>query len=138
LSRSRSSIWLGRKLKPIPDKELTSDPLQFSRMCRAVAAAWICRSRKAEVKRFVAEVTIPKQGLCRFDMKHFEQTANAQRRADRRRKRLHGTHVGAGKRRHGGVQQSCQANAAAMRSAISGRFWWIRATAAAQVIAHRE
>lgn len=30
---------------------------------------------KAEVKRFVAEVTIPKQGLCRFDMKHFEQTA---------------------------------------------------------------
>ncbi len=30
---------------------------------------------KAEVKRFVAEVTIPKQGLCRFDMKHFNQTA---------------------------------------------------------------
>jgi hypothetical protein len=30
---------------------------------------------KAEVKRFVAEVTIPKQGLCRFDMKNFEQTA---------------------------------------------------------------
>ena len=29
---------------------------------------------KAEVKRFVAEVNIPKQGLCRFDMKNFEQT----------------------------------------------------------------
>ena len=30
---------------------------------------------KAEVKRFTAAVSIPKQGLCRFDMKHFEQTA---------------------------------------------------------------
>ena len=30
---------------------------------------------KAEVKRFVAEVTIPRQGLCRFDMKNFAQTA---------------------------------------------------------------
>ena len=30
---------------------------------------------KAEVKRFVAEVNIPRQGLCRFDMKTFTQTA---------------------------------------------------------------
>ena len=30
---------------------------------------------KAEVKRFVAEISIPKQGLCRFDMKNFQQTA---------------------------------------------------------------
>lgn len=30
---------------------------------------------KAEVRRFVAEVNIPKQGLCRFDMKNFQQTA---------------------------------------------------------------
>lgn len=30
---------------------------------------------KAEVKRFVAEVSIPKQGLCRFEMKNFHQTA---------------------------------------------------------------
>ncbi len=31
---------------------------------------------KAEVKRFVAEVNIPKQGLCRFDLKSFKQTAS--------------------------------------------------------------
>ena len=30
---------------------------------------------KAEVKRFVATVNIPKQGLCSFDMKGFQQTA---------------------------------------------------------------
>jgi len=29
---------------------------------------------KAEVKRFIAEVSIPNQGLCRFDMKNFQQT----------------------------------------------------------------
>jgi len=30
---------------------------------------------QAEVKRFVAEVSIPKQGMCRFDMKNFQQTS---------------------------------------------------------------
>ena len=30
---------------------------------------------QAEVKRFMAEVSIPKQGLCRFDMASFRQTA---------------------------------------------------------------
>ena len=30
---------------------------------------------RAEVKRFVAQVNIPKQGACRFEMKNFEQTA---------------------------------------------------------------
>ena len=30
---------------------------------------------KAEVKRFVAQVNIPKQGVCRFEMKAFAQTA---------------------------------------------------------------
>lgn len=29
---------------------------------------------KSEGLRFYAEVSIPKQGVCRFDMKHFEQT----------------------------------------------------------------
>ena len=30
---------------------------------------------KAEVKRFIAEVNIPRRGLCRFDMKNFQQTS---------------------------------------------------------------
>jgi hypothetical protein len=30
---------------------------------------------KAEVKRFAAEVAIPKQGVCRFNFKNFQQTA---------------------------------------------------------------
>ena len=30
---------------------------------------------KAEVKRFVAEVNIPRQGVCRFDIRNFRQTA---------------------------------------------------------------
>ena len=30
---------------------------------------------KSEVKRFVAEVSIPRQGTCRFDMHGFQQTA---------------------------------------------------------------
>ena len=30
--------------------------------------------KHAEVKRFLAEVSIPRQGMCRFDMKHFQQT----------------------------------------------------------------
>ena len=30
---------------------------------------------KAEVKRFTAEVSIPKQGVCRFSFKNFQQTA---------------------------------------------------------------
>lgn len=30
--------------------------------------------KNAEVQRFTAEVNIPRQGVCRFDMKNFQQT----------------------------------------------------------------
>lgn len=66
---------VGRSLKAMPDT-----PLEVRTKCsfRDVAGGhgrMDLQVNKAEVKRFVAEVSIPKQGLCRFDMKQFEQTA---------------------------------------------------------------
>ena len=66
---------VGRTLKPIPDKAL-----EVSTRCRfkdvqGGHGSMDLQVSQAEVKRFLAEVTIPKQGLCRFDMKQFEQTA---------------------------------------------------------------
>ena len=66
---------LGRSLKAMPET-----PLEVRARCNFKDVAgghgrMDLQVNKAEVKRFVAEVTIPKQGLCRFDMKHFEQTA---------------------------------------------------------------
>lgn len=65
----------GRKLKPIPDKELEVRTRCSFKDVQGGQGSMDLQVTKAEVKRFVAEVTIPKQGLCRFDMKHFEQTA---------------------------------------------------------------
>ncbi len=66
---------VGRSLKAIPDA-----PLDVRTRCnfRDVAGGrghMELQVKHAEVKRFVAEISIPKQGQCRFDMKHFEQTA---------------------------------------------------------------
>jgi hypothetical protein len=66
---------LGRSIKPMPDKEL-----EVRTRCRFHDVAGgrgtlDLQVSKAEVKRFVAEVNIPKQGLCRFELKNFEQTA---------------------------------------------------------------
>ncbi len=66
---------VGRKLKPIPDKELDVRTRCSFKDVQGGRGSMDLQVTKAEVKRFVAEVTIPKQGLCRFDMKQFEQTA---------------------------------------------------------------
>lgn len=66
---------VGRKLKPIPDKELDVKTRCSFKDVQGGRGSMDLLVTKAEVKRFVAEVTIPKQGLCRFDMKQFEQTA---------------------------------------------------------------
>ena len=66
---------VGRKLKPIPDKELDVRTRCSFKDVQGGRGSMDLQVTKAEVKRFVAEVTIPKQGLCRFDMKEFEQTA---------------------------------------------------------------
>ena len=42
---------------------------------RSVGRRDHARPVAAAVKRFTAEVSIPKQGLCRFDIKNFRQTA---------------------------------------------------------------
>ncbi len=65
----------GRKLKPIPDKELNVRTKCSFKDVQGGPGSMDLQVVKAEVKRFVAEINIPKQGSCRFDMKHFEQTA---------------------------------------------------------------
>lgn len=66
---------VGRKLKPMPDKELNVRTQCSFKDVAGGRGSMDLQVTKAEVKRFVAEVSIPKQGVCRFDMKHFEQTA---------------------------------------------------------------
>ena len=67
---------LGRKLKPIPDRALDVRTRCSFRDVAGGRGTMDLQVTKAEVKRFIAEVTIPKQGLCRFDMKSFQQTAS--------------------------------------------------------------
>ena len=66
---------LGRSIKPMPDKELEVRTRCNFRDVAGGRGKMDLQVNKAEVKRFVAEVNIPKQGMCRFDMKNFEQTA---------------------------------------------------------------
>ncbi len=66
---------VGRKLKPIPDKELDVRTRCAFKDVQGGRGSMDLQVTKAEVKRFVAEVTIPKQGVCRFEMKQFEQTS---------------------------------------------------------------
>ena len=66
---------LGRNLKPIPDKALEVRTKCNFRDVAGGRGSMDLQVTKAEVKRFVAQVSIPKQGICHFDMKGFEQTA---------------------------------------------------------------
>ena len=64
----------GRSLKAMPEK-----PLNIRTRCnfRDVAGGqgrMDLQVSQAEVQRFYAEISIPGQGLCRFDMKTFAQT----------------------------------------------------------------
>lgn len=65
---------LGRNLKPIPDKALEVRTKCTFRDVAGGRGSMDLQVSKAEVKRFVAQVSIPKQGICRFDMASFEQT----------------------------------------------------------------
>lgn len=67
---------LGRSLKPIPDRALDVRTKCSFHDVAGGRGSMDLQVTKAEVKRFVAEVNIPKQGLCRFDMKNFRQTAS--------------------------------------------------------------
>jgi hypothetical protein len=66
---------VGRTLKPIPDKALDVRTKCSFHDVAGGRGSMDLQVTKAEVKRFVAEVSIPNQGLCRFDMKNFQQTA---------------------------------------------------------------
>ena len=66
---------LGRNLKPIPDKALEVRTKCSFRDVAGGRGSMDLQVTRAEVKRFVAQVSIPKQGVCRFDLASFEQTA---------------------------------------------------------------
>lgn len=66
----------GRNLKPMPDKALNVRAKCKFRDVGGGQGSMDLQVTKAEVKRFFAEVDIPKQGICRFDMKNFRQTAS--------------------------------------------------------------
>lgn len=66
---------LGRTLKPIPDRALQVRAKCSFRNLSGGRAKLDLLVTKAEVQRFSAEVDIPKQGLCKFDLKNFRQTA---------------------------------------------------------------
>ena len=66
---------LGRNLKPMPEKALEVKTRCTFRDVAGGHGSMDLQVSKAEVKRFTAEVSIPKQGLCRFQMKDFKQTA---------------------------------------------------------------
>ena len=65
---------LGRSLKPMPDKALDVRTKCSFHDVAGGRGTMDLHVTKAEVKRFIAEVSIPNQGLCRFDMKNFQQT----------------------------------------------------------------
>ena len=65
---------LGRNLKPIPDKALEVRTKCTFRDVAGGRGSMDLQVTKAEVKRFAAQVSIPKQGVCRIDMASFEQT----------------------------------------------------------------
>ena len=67
---------LGRTLKPMPDHALDVRTKCSFRDVAGGRGSMDLQVMKAEVKRFIAEVSIPKQGVCRFDMKNFQQTAS--------------------------------------------------------------
>jgi hypothetical protein len=66
---------VGRTLRPIPDKALEIRTKCSFRDVGGGRGTMDLQVSKAEVKRFIAEVNIPRRGLCRFDMKNFQQTS---------------------------------------------------------------
>jgi len=66
---------LNRNLKPMPDQALNVRTKCAFRDDIGTRGKMDLQVKDAEVQRFTAEVSIPKQGVCRFDLKNFQQTA---------------------------------------------------------------
>lgn len=64
---------VGRKLTPQPTRPLTVTSRCSTRDAVGTATRLNVQVKNAEVKTFAAEVAIPKRGVCRFDLKNFEQ-----------------------------------------------------------------
>ena len=74
LSPKTLKYLASRNLKPIRDRELNVQAqCRFDDVSGGKGSLDLLVSR-AEVRRFVAEIEIPKQGTCRFDLENFEQT----------------------------------------------------------------
>jgi transposase len=65
---------LNRNLKPMPVQALNVKTKCAFRDAIGTRGKMDLQVKNAEVQRFTAEINIPKQGICRFDMKNFEQT----------------------------------------------------------------
>lgn len=66
---------LNRDLKPMPVQALNVRTKCAFHDEIGTRGKMDLQVKDAEVQRFTAEVSIPKQGVCRFDMKNFQQTA---------------------------------------------------------------
>jgi hypothetical protein len=67
---------LNRNLKPMPVQALNVRTKCTFRDAVGTRGKMDLQVKDAEVQRFTAEVNIPKRGICRFDMKNFQQTAS--------------------------------------------------------------
>ena len=67
---------LNRTLKPMPDQAFNVKTKCAFRDAIGTRGKMDLQVKDAEVQRFTAEVNIPKKGICRFDMKNFQQTGN--------------------------------------------------------------
>jgi hypothetical protein len=66
-----------RKLEPIPDRPLNVKTNCSFRDQTGYRGRLDIQVKEADVRRFRAEVNIPKRGTCRFDLKEFEQADKA-------------------------------------------------------------
>lgn len=67
---------VGRNLKPLPTRPLNVRSRCSSRDEIGTRTRLDLLVRNAEVKTFLAQVSMPKHGTCRFDLRHFRQTAS--------------------------------------------------------------
>lgn len=65
----------GRNLKPMPTRALNVKSSCSHRDAVGTQTKLKLLVKDAQVKTFNAQVNIPQRGICRFDLKNFEQTA---------------------------------------------------------------
>lgn len=66
---------IGRDLKPMPTRPLNVRSKCSHKDAVGTRTRLSLLVKNAEVKTFLAQVSIPKRGTCRFDLRNFKQTA---------------------------------------------------------------